>query len=206
MKIYLGIGGSEIVQKFKKKWNCGWLLNPENHRKNDGPYILDNGAFAAWKNKTIWNEVKFKVLVNKYPDYDFVIAPDVVCGGLQSLGRSLLYVGKLSAPLYLAVQDGMTMANIRPHLEHFDGIFVGGSIPWKYQTMRMWSDIAHLHKLKCHVGRIGTYEGFIQAHFAGVDSVDTTTPVRNRTDYHIRKYYEHLKYQQELLRKQGEHP
>jgi hypothetical protein len=198
MKIYLGIVGSRKVQEFKKKWNCGWCLTPDNNRVNEGPYILDNGAFSAWKNGQIWNETKFKVLVNKYPDYDFVVAPDIVCGGMGSLRQSLNYVGEIPRPLYLAVQDGMQGEIIRKYLAGFDGIFVGGSIPWKYQTARMWSDISHLHNLKCHVGRVGTYEGLIQMHFAGIDSVDTTTPSRHQDDYHIKKYYEYLKYQSDF--------
>jgi len=198
MKIYLGIGGSKKVDAFRKKWGCGWLLNPDNHRKNDGPYILDNGAYSAWKNKTQWNENKFKILIGKYPDYDFVVAPDIVCGGMDSLKQSLKYIDEIPSPLYLAVQDGMQGETIRKYLSGFNGIFIGGSIQWKYQTSRMWADIAHLHKLKCHAGRVGTYEGLIQMHFAGVDSVDTTSPVQNQTDYNIKKYYEHLKYQREL--------
>lgn len=200
MIIYLSIVGSKKVREFQKKWGCGWCLTPDNNRENEGPYFLDNGAFAAYKNTQQYDPERFYKLLQRFPDYDFAVVPDIVCGGLTSLKWSLSFMetSLFKGPAYLAVQDGMKASDVIPFLDKFQGIFVGGSIPWKMQTMRMWSDYAHLYKLKCHVGRIGTYEGFIQAHFAGVDSVDTTTPSRHQNDYHIRKYYEHLQFQSEL--------
>jgi len=109
--------------------------------------------------------------------------------------RSLEYVGKIPAPLYLAVQDGMMACQITDVIDKFDGLFIGGSIPWKFNTARMWADLAHLHGKKCHAGRVGTWEGFIHMHYCGVDSVDTSSPVRNRCDDHIVKYFDHLKFQ-----------
>jgi hypothetical protein len=199
MKIYLGIVGSKKVQNFAKEHGCGWCLTPGNNRQvPHGSYFLDNGAFPAWKNGTVWNETAFKVLVSKYPDYDFVVAPDIVCGGMRSLGQSLHYVGEIPRPLYLAVQDGMQANTISQYLSGFDGIFVGGSLHWKFSTAQMWADIAHLHGMKCHAGRVGTWEGLVHMHFCGVDSVDTTTPSRHQDDSHIRKYLDFLKSQSNL--------
>ena len=198
MKIYLGIVGSKKVQTFAKQHGCGWCLTPDNNRPvPHGTYFLDNGAFPAWKNNTVWDEGKFKALINRYPDYDFCVAPDIVCGGMRSLQQSLNYVGEIPR-LYLAVQDGMQGEVVRNYLTGFDGLFVGGSISWKFQTARMWADIAHLHGLKCHAGRVGTWEGFIHMHCCGVDSVDTTTASRHQDDHHIRKYFDFLKNQKEI--------
>jgi hypothetical protein len=196
LKIYLGVGGSSKVQAFVREHDLGWLMTPTNSRDpKEIQYCLDNGAFVDWKNGTEWNERKFLSLIKRYPDYDFAVAPDIVCGGGQSLIRSLEYVGKIPGPLYLAVQDGMDAATVTEYIDRFDGLFVGGSIPWKFNTARMWADLAHLHRKKCHAGRVGTWEGFIHMHFCGVDSVDTTTPARHQDDSQIRKYLEHLKYQ-----------
>lgn len=196
MKIYLGIVGSKKVQEFAIKYNCSWLLTPSNNRKiPSGSYALDNGAFSAYKNNEPWNEKRFITLIKKYPDYDFVVAPDIVCGGGLSLSRSLDYVGKIPGPLYLAVQDGMNAATVTRFLDSFDGIFIGGSIPWKFSTAQMWADIAHLAKKKCHAGRVGTWEGLVHMHCCGVDSIDTTTPCRHQCDDHIAKYLDHLKNQ-----------
>jgi len=205
MKIYLGIVGSKKVQTFAKEHDCGWCLTPDNARPiPHGSYFLDNGAFPAWKNGTPWSEKRFLNLVLRYPDYDFVVAPDIVCGGGRSLVRSLDYVGKIPGPLYLAVQDGMDAAMVTEYIDHFDGLFVGGStnrnidISWKFQTSRMWADLAHLHGKKCHAGRVNTWEGFIHMHCSGVDSVDGTYASRHQDDTHIRKYLEHLKNQRQL--------
>jgi len=199
MKIYLGIVGSVKVQAFAREHDCGWCLTPDNARDpKDMPYFLDNGAFSAWKNQTEWSERRFLALVEKYQNYDFVVAPDIVCGGTGSLMRSLEYTGKVPSPLYLAVQDGMCANQVTEFIDHFDGLFIGGSISWKFQTARMWADLAHLHGKKCHAGRVGTWEGFVHMHFSGVDSVDTTTASRHQDDSHIRKYLDHLAYQRKL--------
>lgn len=198
MKIYLGRSGSSIVRAFAKKHNCGWCISPDNARPVPGPYFVDNGAFKAWKDKTEWDEKQFFRTVKRYSDYDFVVDPDIVCGGWKSLERSLEYLPRLKPPVYLAVQDGMMINRVVEVLEGFDGIFVGGSLPWKFSTARSWADTAHLHKLKCHVGRVGTWEGLIFMHHSGVDSVDTTTPCRHQDDRHIVKYYDHLKNQSNL--------
>lgn len=199
MKIYLGIVGSSKVQEFAREHRCGWCLTPDNARDpKELPYFLDNGAFSAWKNQTPWSEKRFLNLIQKYQNYDFVVAPDIVCGGAGSLMRSLEYTGKIPGPLYLAVQDGMCANQVTEFVDRFDGLFVGGSIPWKFSTARMWADLAHLHGKKCHAGRVGTWEGFIHMHFSGVDSVDTTTASRHQDDSHIRKYLECLKYQRQL--------
>ena len=197
MRIYLAIGGNQKVFDFVVKHNLGWCMTPENSRNPKGrPYFLDNGAFAAWKYQTTWEEVKFKSLVNRYPHYDFVVAPDLVGGGLRSLTRSLEYVGKIPRPLYLAVQEGMTANRVIEYIDSFDGLFIGGAdLSWKFNTARMWADLAHLHGKKCHSGRVGTWEGLVHMHCCGIDSVDSSTASRNCNDHHIVKYFDFLKNQ-----------
>ncbi|MCK9593971.1 MAG: hypothetical protein M0Q91_18375 [Methanoregula sp.] len=117
----------------------------------------------------------------------------------------LEYVGRIPVPLYLAVQDGMTEMDVRPFVDTFDGLFIGGSVSWKWNTARMWADLAHLHGKKCHAGRVGTWEGFLHMHFCGVDSVDTTTPARHQDDSHIVKYLSDLKFQSRLMKREAVH-
>jgi hypothetical protein len=206
MKIYLGISGSSIAQNIAEVYNCGWCLTPDNNRDPKGlSYFLDNGAFSAWVNNTLWNETKFKTLIKKYPNFDFIVAPDIVCGGEKSLIHSCRYVGEIPEPLYLAVQDGMNAKMVTTVIDQFDGLFIGGStnrnidISWKFQTARMWVDLAHLHGKKCHAGRVNTWEGYVHMHICGVDSVDGTYASRNQDDSHIKKYYDDISFQRRLI-------
>ena len=200
MKIYLAIGGNQKVFDFVLKHDLGWCMAPDNARNPKGrPYFLDNGAFNAWKDGTNWEEVKFKSLINRYPDYDFFVYPDIVGGGLKSLYRSLNYVGTIPGKGYLAVQEGMLANNVMEYVDAFDGLFIGGaSLSWKFSTAHMWADLAHLHGKKCHAGRVGTWEGLVHMHCCGVDSVDSSTASRHCDDHHIRKYFDFLKNQKEI--------
>lgn len=200
LKIYLSIGGGQTVRDMITKYNlAGWCIAPDKvMNPGEFHFILDNGAFHAHIHGKNWSEHRFKLFVQKFPGYDFVVAPDIVCGGNRSLNKSLEYVDQIPGPLYLAVQDGMTMASVRPFLDRFDGVFIGGSISWKFSTARMWADLAHLHGKKCHAGRVGTWEGMVHMHYSGVDSIDSSTASRHQDDTHIRKYFEHLKYQSRL--------
>lgn len=199
MKIYLSIGGGKKINRFVVENNLGWCISPTAQMNPKGkPFFLDNGAFKAWEKKEPWNETAFKVLVSKYPGYDFVIAPDIVCGGIASLRQSLKYLGEIPGPMYLAVQDGMNQQLIRPYVESFDGLFVGGSLGWKFKTALDWANLAHFYGKKCHVGRVNQYEGLRFMHFCGVDSVDGSTASRHDNPAELKKYFNHLKYQQTL--------
>ena len=201
MKLYLSVGGGKEIKDFVKTHDCGWCLAPQNSRPVEEPYFNDNGAFFAFRHKLQWDEVAFKVLLNKYQDYDFVVYPDIVLGKLKSLEKSISYFGQIRGPCYLAVQDTMRADQIIPYLklDTVDGLFIGGSISWKFQTARMWADLAHLYNKKCHAGRVGSYEGLLHMHFCGVDSVDSSNQSRNNDLRSIRSYYNHLKFQKQLM-------
>jgi len=199
MKIYLSIGGGKVVWQFVRELGLGWCIAPDKVMSpKEIPYIIDNGAFHAWAHQKEWSETRFKNLVQKLQGYDFVVAPDIVCGGPKSITLSLKYVNQIPGPLYLAVQDGMMACQVTEVIDQFDGLFIGGSISWKFQTARMWADLAHLHKKKCHAGRVNTWEGLTHMHFCGIDSVDASLASRKQTDHHIRKYLNQLQFQSRL--------
>lgn len=195
MKIYLAIGGNKRVKQYATDHNLGWCMTPENNRNPTGlPYFLDNGRFHATLHDKPWDEVSFKRLIEKYPNADFIVAPDLPIidpiddpierrkRAMESLRYSISYLGKIDAPLFLAVQDGMTMEDVKPYLESpsgFDGLFIGGSISWKFNTAQMWADLAHLYGKKCHAGRVGTWEGMDHMQRCNVDSIDSSTASRN---------------------------
>lgn len=193
MKIYLGFTGNKKVAEFMQKYDCGWLFSPSNYSKNfREAFCMDNGCFSAYLNNKTWDENGFYDYVRTFAPYkpDFITVPDIVAGGMKSLEFSLTHVGTIPRPRYLAVQDGMYMNGVRWHLDKFDGIFVGGTVPWKLSTAKMWTDVAHLHQIKCHVGRIGTFQGYALCERWGVDSVDGTNPSRNCNERPLRMFKE----------------
>ena len=78
---------------------------------------------------------------------------------------------------YLAVQDGMTPADIEPVINMFAGIFLGGTDVFK-RTVRTWREWTSERGLPLHWGRVGTARRLREAIDVGVDSVDSATPVR----------------------------
>jgi hypothetical protein len=196
MRIYLGFTGNKQVAEFMQKYNCGWLFSPTNYSKNfKGSFCMDNGCFSAHLNNKTWDENGFYKYVRDFVSYkpDFIVVPDIIAGGMKSLKFSLDYVESISRPRYLAVQDGMISNPVRLVLDKFDGIFVGGTIIWKMNTAKMWVDVAHLHGIKCHVGRIGTFQGYALCEAWGVDSVDGTNPSRNCNERPLRMFKEQSK-------------
>src|SRR3954469_10895082 len=89
---------------------------------------------------------------------DFVVVPDIVAGGLASLAWSAFWRESVPAefPAYLAVQDGMAVADVLSHLPRYAGLFVGGSLRWKLATGGTWAELARRHGMGCHIGRVGT--------------------------------------------------
>ncbi|HEX8107881.1 MAG TPA: hypothetical protein VF516_09150, partial [Kofleriaceae bacterium] len=113
---------------------------------------------------------------------DFVVVPDIVAGGLASLEWSAFWRDTVPEEFraYLAVQDGMTAADVVPHLTRYHGILVGGSLHWKLATGAVWAELARRHGLGCHIGRVGTAARVHWARSIGATSVDSSLPLRAR--------------------------
>jgi len=148
------------------------------------PWAYDNGAFKDWRSGRPFDERRYladidmmHLVCNTSPD--FVLAPDIVAGGMASLRFSLGWVDRLRrlAPLYLAVQDGMTEADVGSELAPFAGLFVGGSHPWKLRTAEAWAKFAHARGKKLHIGRVGTEKKVRWALRIGADSIDSCLPL-----------------------------
>ena len=117
---------------------------------------------------------------------DFVVVPDVVAGGEDSLefsARERPFVAP-DAPAYLVVQDGMTTERVGQWLieqpDPYHGIFVGGTLEWKLATSAAWVTFAHECGMKCHIGRCGPPDRVRWAHAIGADSIDSCLPLRDR--------------------------
>lgn len=149
------------------------------------PFFHDNGAYRDWKAGRAFACNRWTRDM-RWLDYrgivpDFVVVPDVVAGGVASLAFSAFWRDVVPAhfPAYLAVQDGMTAADVEPHVSGYRGIFVGGSLDWKLATAAAWVRFAHARGLRCHVGRVGTAARVRWARAIGVDSIDSSLPLRH---------------------------
>lgn len=142
------------------------------------PYALDNGAWSAFMQQTPWDEAAFRAAVEQYgAGADWVIAPDVVAGGIESLRLSERWLPWLlprCRRVLVAVQDGMVPADVASIVGAEVGIAVGGSTGWKVAQLgrQTW------HALPCwrHALRVNTARRISMC--AGFDSFDGSSPTR----------------------------
>lgn len=156
-------------------------LPPRRH-----PWFLDNGAFGDWRSGRTFDGEAYRqdleeAAALRVPP-DFIVCPDIVAGGLDSLAFSLGWRDELGSALpgrrvYLVVQDGMEASHVRSVSDRFDGLFVGGSLPWKVATGGAWVRTAHELGMPCHIGRVGTARRVRWAQRIGADSIDSCLPL-----------------------------
>lgn len=157
------------------------LLTPQNPKPRPGiRHGIDNGAWGAFKNQTEFDAKAFSDLVDRAGgSADFVIVPDIVAGGMESLKFSLSWLPKLRHiwKLLLPVQDGMDVQSVSRvlHAQPGLGIFLGGSTEWKLITMYSWGVLAAALGRHYHVGRVNTARRIRLAAEAGAASFDGTS-------------------------------
>ena len=151
------------------------------------PMALDNGAFSERGFDEYLFVKRLSECRQKRIPLDFIVCPDIVAGGTKSLAFSRYWQTRLSVydNLYLAVQDGMPYTI---DLEGYAGIFVGGSVRWKWQTAPTWVYVADHAGVRCHIGQVGTADRLKYADDIGADSVDSTSFERNSSWHHIEEY------------------
>lgn len=161
---------------------CRVLMGPDQlSRWADTPplaWALDNGAYGCWKAGKAFDSEAFAATVARWGDgADWIVAPDIVTGGLASLDLSLAWLPRLLpiAPVLIAVQDGMEPADVCPHLSGRVGIFVGGSTAWKWRTLPSWAALAARVGCRLHVGRVNSARAIRLCASLGVTSCDGTS-------------------------------
>lgn len=188
LRVYVGQTRSGDLIKELEGYGFGECVSRGELPPRRTPYFLDNGAFGDWKAGRVFDGEAFQADTEKVRRMesecrpDFIVCPDIVAGGLASLAFSLTWQPHLMplAPLYLAVQDGMNQEDVLPHVERFAGLFVGGTLPWKIRSARHWVSFAHRHRLKAHIGRVGTERRVAWAIRIGADSIDSCLPLWSR--------------------------
>lgn len=189
MKIYLPDHGHKDRREWCIRNNVGLLYSPHRNKLPiyGDSFIIDNGAFPAWKRGKVLDLDLFIAFLNKIEKRgcipDFVVLPDIVGDGGRSLGFSMSNRNIVpgSWRRYLAVQDGMYPAILEDLIPLINGIFVGGTVLWKWRTAETWIRFAHENRIPCHIGRVGTERNYLRAASIGADSVDGSTPMRHRT-------------------------
>jgi len=179
------VGQTRSAKLVRKLWELGiWEctargeLPPRRH-----PYFYDNGAFSDFKAERPFDEAQFhrdiEAIERSGDRPSFLLLPDVVAKGAESLAESIRWIPRLKpvAPLYLCVQNGMEAPHVAPHARELAGLFVGGTLEWKLETGGAWVKAAHTLGLKCHIGRVGTGKRVTWAREINADSIDSSTPL-----------------------------
>jgi hypothetical protein len=152
------------------------------HRSEGFPYALDNGAWTAFQRGEAFDVGAFETLLASHGDgADWVVAPDIVGGGLASLDLSLSWLARCTSTctsVLIAVQDGMVPSDVAGIVGGSVGVFVGGSTEWKLAMMATWGAFARDAGVWCHVGRVNSRRRIFQCLAAGATSFDGTSASR----------------------------
>ena len=144
-------------------------------------YGIDNGAWTSFQKGEPFDVDAFAGLVKKMgAGADWIVAPDIVMGGMESLEKSVSWLPILEgiAPILIPVQNGMTAEDLRPLVGPSVGIFVGGDTEWKESSMPIWGRLKRETGCYLHVGRVNTRRRILLCHLAGADSFDGTSGSR----------------------------
>jgi hypothetical protein len=163
----------------------GWklLISATGVWRDEGfRYAIDNGAWTAHQQKKAFDEDLFRGLVEKMGHgADWVVAPDIVAGGIQSLAYTERWLPELAdlRLVLIAVQDGMTVADVASVIGKSRrlGIFLGGSTEWKLQTMNQWGRWCKDNGYYYHVGRVNSAKRVRACRLAHAHSFDGTGPI-----------------------------
>jgi len=197
VKVYTGQTTGEKLKKIIEL-DMGVMIssNPNTTPSKDLSRVycaLDNGAFSCFRKGYPFQADVFRQTIKACYKHnitlDFIVCPDIVCGGLDSLSFSMKWAaGELlgSPNLALVMQDGMKPQDISVgyHLKHFSYIFIGGSVGWKWKTAEEWVRFAKDNNKKVHIGQCGRLQYLERARDLGVDSVDSTSFTVNNS-FHI---------------------
>lgn len=181
----VGYGGGTVCRRnlaALERWGWGVVLTPFNVRRLPIRFMFDNGAWTDYVHKRPFSPERFHRAVHVLRDErerrpDFAVCPDLVARGLESLRFSISWRRDLPGdwPWYLAVQDGMAVADVEPELGPFGGVFVGGTSEWKLRTLPGWAALARRAGKALHVGRVNSLSrAFYAARVCGADSFDGT--------------------------------
>ena len=164
---------------------AGWrlLVSAKGVLRTEGmQYAIDNGAWTAFQRGERFDEAAFGRVVEKLGEgADWIVVPDIVCGGMESLEYSLRWLERLKGiptRLLIAVQNGMVPDDVRELLSPSTGLFIGGDTVFKLSSLDAWSKLARRRNCYLHVGRVNSAKRIAICAAAGVNSFDGTSVTR----------------------------
>lgn len=181
-----------------KYGSVGLLISPSYYKKvpldDYMPFVIDNGAFIAWRDKEPWDEEGWKKMLNivamKCRTPLWAAVPDVVADRAGTISKWHSHAAEIKKRGWSAafcVQDGMTPEDVPSDA---DVIFVGGSDDWKFPNLKMWTE----HFPRVHCARVNSIKMIQACDRLGCESVDGTgwfrDPSRKDKVPAIRNYVE----------------
>lgn len=191
--VYLGqfTGKSPARQLLRQYgWGRMWSTYIELPEASDAePLGFDCGAYTAWNKMTPlhWRDFPEEIFLRRLEALprvpDVAVVPDLPMAGNSSLSFSVSWRHQLpnEFPWHLAVQDGVSMSLVEENIDHFTGLFLGGTGSFKLRA-KEWCDLAHRHGKTFHYGRASTYKRVREARLMGADSLDSVSPVLRLAD------------------------
>ena len=139
------------------------------------PFCIDNGAWSA-EGGDVFDPFKFLQLVGRLGRLaEFVVLPDIVGGGHESLSRSVKWLRALRGTVrrvLIPAQNGLLPADLAPFLAEDVGVFLGGDTSYKLTTLGTWGEFCRTNEYYFHVGRVNTTSRIMACGRAGADSFD----------------------------------
>ena len=178
------VGDSQGREMIKRLKTLGWgrmLVERDTRLYGGEPWGFDNGAYGWWmKGEEFDEDVYLERLEWAYAKRRpcLAVTPDKVAAGTESLEFSEKWLKRLPAdwPWFLAVQDGMEVADVESVVGHYAGLFLGGTAKFK-STAQTWRELANKHGRLFHYGRCGTIRKLQHARIVGADSLDSAFPL-----------------------------
>jgi hypothetical protein len=158
----------------------GWRA-PRWDNGTQAPYALDNGAWTYYRKGIPFDDAAFmRGLDATGEEAEWIVIPDIVGGGLRSLDMSLGWLDRVTpyGLALIAVQDGMTPADVEPHLSEGVGIAIGGTTEWKLGTAQQWGDLAKKVGCYLHMLRVNSAKRIRLCHHIGAASFDGTSATK----------------------------
>jgi hypothetical protein len=184
MKVLVGECTGKIAEQLPGLgWGRMWIARDRHIYTYPGePWGFDNGAFRDWQAGVPFDgDVFLKALerAERQPEPPYLaVIPDAPGRAAETLGMASEWLPFLPGefPWYLAVQDGMTPADVEPFVEEIRGVFLGGTNKYKSsaEEWRAWTLDAGL---RFHYARAGTQEKVRHAQVVAADSLDSAGPM-----------------------------